>query len=82
MDIVVVIMVMRRTMMEKMDKMMMVVMKTMHLVTSQVEVNMVGKVQRGCCCHCACKNLKPLITLDPVSSTMRYEVMKLCTRSV
>ena len=49
-EIVVVIMVMRRTMM---DKMMMVVMKTMHLVTSQVEVNMVGKVQRGCCCHCA-----------------------------
>ena len=40
-EIVVVIMVMRRTMM---DKMMMVVMKTMHLVTSQVEVNMVGKV--------------------------------------
>ena len=80
MEIVVVIMVMRRTMMDKMDKM--VVMKTMHLVTSQVEVNMVGKVQRGCCCHCACKNLKSLITLDPVSSTMRYEVMKLCTRSV
>ena len=52
-EIVVVIMVMRRTMMDKMDKMMMVVMKTMHLVTSQVEVNMVGKVQWGCCCHCA-----------------------------
>ena len=58
-EIVVVIMVMRRTMMvamvmmDKMEKMMMVVTKTMHLVTSQVEVNMVGKVQRGCCCHCA-----------------------------
>ena len=52
-------MVMRRTMMvvmvmmDKMEKMMKVVMKTMHLVTSQVEVNMVGKVQRGCSCHCA-----------------------------
>ena len=82
MEIVVVIMVMRRTMMDKMDKMMMVVMKTMHLVTSQVEVNMVGKVQWGCCCHCACKNLTSLITLDPVGSTLRYEVMKLCTRLV
>ena len=61
-------------MMDKMEKMMMVVTKTMHLVTSQVEVNMVGKVQWGCCCHCACKNLKSLITLDPVGSTMRYEV--------
>ena len=71
-----------RVMMDKMEKMMMIVTKTMHLVTSQVEVNMVGKVQRGCCCHCACKNLKSLITLDPVGSTMRYKVMKLFTGSV
>merc|ERR1719411_899897 len=39
------------------------------LVSSQVEVNMVGQVQRCCCCHCAfifvhCSNPHHLINAD------------------
>ena len=49
---VVIFMMMRMKM-----KMIMLLMKmtiTMEdLVSSEVEVNMVGQVQRCCCCHCA-----------------------------